>query len=315
MSSQHELITTLDSLGCITLSGPQATEYLQGQVTIDAAKMNSTAARFGAHCDVKGKTWSAFTAFREDDVYHLLMHKSCLEKSLAEFKKYGVFSKVDIQSTGEELAFYGVSGSVTLATINALFADLTEQHLSVTSNQFGCAICLNITAPRYVLVLNTEGQALLSELTALFTYAEQKQWDALNIVDAIPCITAETSNEFVPQMLNLQALAGIDFDKGCYMGQETIARTKFLGRNKRAAYQLTREGINTSLHIQPSMALEKMAGENWRSGGTVLQSAELEGNTLLLAVLANDTQTGDVLRLKDAPELQFEVGALPYKLD
>lgn len=315
MSSQKELIAKLDNLGCITFSGPQAAEYLQGQVTIDVVKMSQHSARFGAHCDFKGKAWSVFTALLTHDVYKLIMRESVLEKSMAEFKKYGVFSKVDIQQSGDDLSFFGVSGSNTTAAISALFNDLSGKHLSVVTNEFGSAICININGPRYLLALNAEGASMLSQLPMPEGYADQDNWDAMNIRDAIPYVEAETSNEFVPQMLNLQAVSGIDFDKGCYMGQETIARTKFLGRNKRASYILMGKGVDIAPHLSPGSALEKKAGDNWRSGGTVLQSAAVEGNTLMLAVLANDTQIDDVLRLKEFPEQQFSVSALPYKLD
>lgn len=315
MSSQKELIAKLNNLSCITFSGPQAAEYLQGQVTVDVTKMNSQAARFGAHCDFKGKAWSVFTALLTDDVYHLIMRKSALEKSMAEFKKYGVFSKVDIQQSGDEVSFFGVSGTATIAAISALFSELSDQHLSVVNNQFGSAICLNINGPRYLLALNASGASMLNELPIPKANADEGDWDAMNIRDAIPYIEAETSNEFVPQMLNLQAVSGIDFDKGCYMGQETIARTKFLGRNKRASYILSGECVEIAPQLLPGVVLEKQAGDNWRSGGTVLQSAIYEGNMLMLAVLANDTQIDDVLRLKAFPEQRFSVSALPYKLD
>lgn len=315
MSSKNEVIVKLNSLGCITFSGPQAADYLQGQVTVDVKKMAANAARLGAHCDFKGKAWSVFTALVSNDDFHLIMRKSALEKSLSEFKKYGVFSKVDIQQTGEELGFFGVSGSATMSAIDALFPELNEQHLSVTSNEFGSAICFNKSTQRYILVLNLAGSTLLRKLTDPDNYSDESHWEAMDIVDGIPYVEAQTSNQFVPQMLNLQAVAGIDFDKGCYMGQETVARTKFLGRNKRASYILIHQGVAMSEALNPGEALEKQAGENWRSGGTVLQSAVLNDKTLAFAVLANDTQTGDVLRLKALPEHTFEVSALPYKLD
>jgi len=315
MSSQNDFIVKLNSLGCITFSGPQAKNYLQGQVTVDVKKMDANAARFGAHCDFKGKTWSVFTAFYTNEVFHLIMRESALEKSLAEFKKYGVFSKVDIQQSGEELSFFGVTGSTTLTLVKALFAELSEQHLSVTSNQFGSAICLNRSTPRYIFGLNIAGSTLLNKLINADNYEDESHWEAMDIFDGIPYVEAQTSNQFVPQMLNLQAVAGIDFDKGCYMGQETVARTKFLGRNKRASYILIHQGVDISETVNPGDALEKQAGENWRSGGTVLQSAVLNDKTVVFAVLANDTQTGDVLRLKALPEHTFEVSALPYKLD
>jgi folate-binding protein YgfZ len=315
MSSQNEFIAKLNQLGCVTFSGPQATEYLQGQITVDVKKMHENAARIGAHCDFKGKTMSVFTAVLSSNVYHLIMRKSAIEKSLAEFKKYGVFSKVDIQQAVPEMSFFGISGKATLDALKSLFAELNEQHLSVLSNEFGSAICINISTPRYILALNSDGLALFSKLTNVATYQDENHWEAMDIIDGIPYIEAQTNNEFVPQMLNLQSVDGIDFDKGCYMGQETIARTKFLGRNKRASYILIHQGVDASIELTPGDALEKQAGENWRSGGTVLQSAVLNDATLLFGVLANDTQTGDVLRLKAFPEQQFTVSALPYKLD
>lgn len=315
MASSQELITTLNSLACITFSGPQAAEYLQGQVTIDVQKMTEEHARYGAHCDFKGKTWSVFSAILRNDVFHLVMQKSALEKSLSEFKKYGVFSKVDIVETNDSPVFYGVCGKQSCASINSLFPQLSEQHLSIQQNQFGAVVCINITNPRYLLMLNMKGDEAIKALGESSILNDESQWQALEILDGIPHVTEQTSNEFVPQMLNLQALTGIDFDKGCYMGQETVARTKFLGRNKRASYILKAEFNDKHVAITPSMPLEKQAGENWRSGGTILQSASASSQTMLLAVLANDTQTGDVLRLKAFPEYQFEVSALPYNLD
>lgn len=315
MPSSDELIVKLKKLSCIELSGPQAQEYLQGQVTIDVTKMDNDSARFGAHCDFKGKAWSIFTAFLNQDTYHLLVERAALDKSMSELKKYGVFSKVEINQSENDDFIFGVCGPANIAALTGLFENLTSDHLSVLSNEYGSAICINVSKPRYILALNSKGATQLNECFDNAAFSPEDKWDALDILDALPSITEETSNEFVPQMLNLQALSGIDFDKGCYMGQETVARTKFLGRNKRATYVLSAEIIDTSLQFSPGMALEKQAGDNWRSGGTVLKSATVDQHCVVLAVLANDTQVGDVLRLKALPAQQFEVQTLPYTLD
>jgi folate-binding protein YgfZ len=315
MSSQEQLFVRLDNLGCIELSGLQAQEYLQGQVTINTSKMSPNAARIGAHCDFKGKTWAVFIAALLDGNYKLIMHSSVIDKSLSVLKKYGVFSKVDISPIDAEMAFFGIRGSTASALIKKSFPGLKQDHLSVVENEFGFAICINITSPRYILALNAEGQRSFEQQAISDEDAARSKWEALDILDALPTVTAQTTNEFVPQMMNLQAIAGIDFDKGCYMGQETIARTKFLGRNKRATFILIGEPVSSSIALEPSMSLEKQAGENWRSGGTVLRSVTVDNCSMLLAVLANDTQIGDVLRLKAFPEQKFEVQALPYTLD
>jgi folate-binding protein YgfZ len=243
------------------------------------------------------------------------MHHSAVEKSLSELNKYAVFSKVDITPTDPEIAFFGIAGSTASSIVNNSFPGLQQAHLNVVENELGFAICINISSPRYLLALNAQGQRSFKQQVISDDDAARSEWEALDILDALPTVTAQTTNEFVPQMMNLQAIAGIDFDKGCYMGQETIARTKFLGRNKRASFILIGEPVNSSIALEPSMSLEKQAGENWRSGGTVLRSASTDNCSMLLAILANDTQIGDVLRLKAFPQQKFEVQALPYTLD
>ena len=115
-------------------------------------------------------------------------------------------------------------------------------------------------------------------------------------------------------MFNMQALDAIDFKKGCYMGQEVVARTKYLGKNKRATYRLIATTESDSLTVEPSATLEKAIEDNWRRGGTVVHAANVENNLSLLAVLSNDTQVGDVLRLKEFPDALFTVAELPYEL-
>ena len=113
-------------------------------------------------------------------------------------------------------------------------------------------------------------------------------------------------------MMNLHVLDAISFEKGCYMGQEVVARTKFLGKNKRAAFILE---TDQATEIKPGDNLESQAGENWRRGGTVLRSCSVDQHTMILAVLANDTEVGATLRLKDKPDVLFEVLPLPYSLE
>jgi folate-binding protein YgfZ len=144
-------------------------------------------------------------------------------------------------------------------------------------------------------------------------------WEQADIQAGMPAIRSATSYEYVAQMMNHHALEGISFSKGCYMGQEVVARSQFLGKNKRAAFILRAEK-NAPGDIAPGDILESRAGENWRRGGTVLRSVSLPtqdrpAQTWLLAVLANDTEVGATLRLKAHSELLFKVQALPYSLE
>ena len=146
----------------------------------------------------------------------------------------------------------------------------------------------------------------------LIVAENDERWEIADIQAGIGDIHETTINEYVPQMLNLQALDAINFEKGCYMGQEVIARTKYLGRNKRAGFVLKTETEN---NIVSGEQLEYQIGENWRPGGKILRSGTYLGQTWIFAVLANDTEVGNAFRVKNSPHIIFVTQALPYSLN
>nr|WP_136250149.1 tRNA-modifying protein YgfZ [Ningiella ruwaisensis] len=311
----------LADLHIISVKGEQRRDYLHGQLTIDTKQFDTSHARLGAHCDFKGKMWSVFNVFEANDSFYLIAHKDASQASLRELKKYGVFSKVVIE-TEEKLRCIGAYGEQAAKIIKALFPQLDTSHMSLQSNEFGQCISFNDANQRYLLVLSEKGVSHLKELAEELWVDKADIWNALEIDAAIPSLQSPNINEFVPQMMNLHALNAIDFDKGCYMGQEVVARTKFLGKNKRALYLLTSDtsdkaAIDTD--VPAGAILEKQIGDNWRRGGTVVRSAQVKSkaetcSTRILAVLSNDTEVGDVLRLKES-EKEFQVQVLPYALE
>ncbi|MFC4701853.1 tRNA-modifying protein YgfZ [Glaciecola siphonariae] len=323
-------LVALEHLSVINIAGQQCKEYLHGQITIDTKHFDAHTARFGAHCDFKGKMWANFIVSEYNDSFHLLMPKSAVAESLTQFKKYGVFSKVDIAQLEQDWSVFGGAGAELKSDLQALFPNLASDHLSHVANEFGQVITFNDTSERYLIGLKPDGAQRLKDLSASYRSASTKEdimlWHKLEILAGIGFIEGATVGEFVPQMFNLQALNGIDFNKGCYMGQEVVARTKFLGKNKRALYILqainTKDSVETqsetdkhAMNISASDILEKPVGENWRKAGTVINSAAPKGEaTLLLAVLPNDTEVDDVLRLKTSLS-EFRVMPLPYALE
>ncbi|AWL12463.1 tRNA-modifying protein YgfZ [Saliniradius amylolyticus] len=307
----ENLLCPLPQLGLIFLQGEEQIQYLQGQITNDANQMSHDTALLAAHCDFKGKSWSLFHGFLWQDQSVLVGHRGGLAASLPELKKYGVFSKVDIRDTSDQFRLYGGHGQELEQWLQLQFGSLPEKHLEVSASEHGAIIRFDQPRPRYLLMLTPQLADTL-ETALADSVADSALWQALDIQAGLPQVTDATSNEFVPQMMNVHALDGINFKKGCYMGQEVVARTKFLGRNKRAAFILKGEGRH---ELNPGDTLELQLGENWRRGGTVLSCAPLTAETWLLAVLAKDTESDAVLRSKANPEQQFSVQPLPYKLD
>ncbi|WP_438864235.1 tRNA-modifying protein YgfZ [Neptunicella sp.] len=305
-----EFIQQLNHLGVINLTGEEHISYLQGQVTADITQLTEQQASIGCHCDFKGKTWNIFYAIKWQQQLFLISDKGGIAGSLPELKKYAVFSKTDIEDQSSQYQLFGGSGEAIQALINATFAELPTQHLATVANQHGVALCLTTPEPRWLVMLNNQHADDFSNAVSSTTDAQTWQWQ--DIQAGLAHIAPQTSNQFVPQMLNMQALNAISFSKGCYMGQEVVARTKYLGKNKRATFILKSEQAHS---LTAGDILELQIEQNWRRGGTVISCATVNNQTWLLAVLANDTQVGAVLRSKEQEEALFTVQPLPYSIE
>ena len=166
---------------------------------------------------------------------------------------------------------------------------------------------------RFLLVTDTAtAERVTDTLRGEAQLNNSQQWLALNIEAGLPVIDAANSAQFIPQATNLQALGGISFKKGCYTGQEMVARAKFRGANKRALWYLAG---NASRVPEAGEDLELKMGENWRRTGTVLAGVQLDdGRVLVQVVMNNDMEAGSVFRVRDdANTLSIE--PLPYSLE
>ena len=164
--------------------------------------------------------------------------------------------------------------------------------------------------PRYIIIDDKATITAITEKLALPTYS-QSVWDLLEITQGFPILTANTSGHYVPQMLNLQAINGISFTKGCYLGQETVARMQYLGKNKRALFCL-----NSQLEqpFQSDDVIEKQLGENWRKAGDILAHYQADdGSCVIQAILANDGYL-PLLRIASQADSVVTNQTLPYTL-
>ncbi|MCW8107377.1 hypothetical protein OPS25_02530 [Alteromonas ponticola] len=308
-----EFAIELTQLGMISVSGEQRNDYLHSQLTVDFKQLPSGATRFSAHCDAKGKTWSVMRVSRFGDNVLLSLAASALPASLSELKKYGVFSKVNIIDASETFTQFAGRGEAVSTFIATHFGDVPAEDGQVIENKLGLVARCAFFADVFHLCLTDAGreqwQLFLSE--SELTFYPAQVYDALAIQRGIPWVTEDNINQFVPQMINLQALNAIDFKKGCYMGQEVIARTRYLGKNKRAAMIFKLEGHHTVNH---SDTIELQLGENWRKGGVVIRCSALVEETWLLAVVANDIELTATFRLADNPDVTFSPQALPYPI-
>ncbi|MEP8936922.1 tRNA-modifying protein YgfZ [Enterobacter mori] len=305
-------LMTLDDWALATLTGADAEKYLQGQVTADVAQLTEHQHLLAAHCDPKGKMWSNLRLFRRQDGLALIERRSLRDAQLTELKKYAVFSKVTIAPDDEHILL-GVAGFQARAALNNLFSELPDAEKQVVSEGETSILWFEHPAERFLLVTDVAtAERVTDALRGEAQLNNSQQWLALNIEAGLPVIDAVNSAQFIPQATNIQALGGISFKKGCYTGQEMVARAKFRGANKRALWTLAGRASRVP---EAGEDLELKMGENWRRTGTVLAAVQLDdGRLLVQVVMNNDMEADSVFRVRDdANTLSIE--PLPYSLD
>ena len=305
-------LMTLDDWALATLVGLDSEKYLQGQVTADVSQMTEHQHLLAAHCDPKGKMWSNLRLFRRQDGFALIERRSLRDAQLTELKKYAVFSKVTI-AADDELVLLGVAGFQARAALKNLFSELPDAEKQVTNDGATSLLWFEHPAERFLLVTDVAtAERVTQALRGEAQLNNSQQWLTLNIEAGIPVIDAANSGQFIPQATNLQALGGISFKKGCYTGQEMVARAKFRGANKRALWYLAGQASRVP---EAGEDLELKMGENWRRTGTVLAAVQLDdGRLLVQAVMNNDMEPDSVFRVReDVNTLSIE--PLPYSLE
>lgn len=305
-------LMTLDDWALATVVGVDSEKYLQGQVTADVSQMTEHQHLLAAHCDPKGKMWSNLRIFRRQDGFALIERRSLRDAQLTELKKYAVFSKVTI-AADDELVLLGVAGFQARAALKNLFSDLPDADNQVTHDGVTSLLWFEHPAERFLLVTDVAtAERVTQALRGEAQLNNSQQWLSLNIEAGIPVIDTANSGQFIPQATNLQALGGISFKKGCYTGQEMVARAKFRGANKRALWYLAGQASRVP---EAGEDLELKMGDNWRRTGTVLAAVQLDdGRLLVQAVMNNDMEPDSVFRVReDVNTLSIE--PLPYSLE
>ncbi|MFH0265850.1 tRNA-modifying protein YgfZ [Vibrio rumoiensis] len=304
------VLCPLSSWGAITIVGDDKKSYLQGQITSDVVSLEADQSTLGAHCDAKGKMISTFRLFHHNDGYAMFQRTSAIEKELAEIKKYAIFSKVVIEHSSD--VFLGVIGQEA----SKFIADLSgqsqqENRRQVVKMTIGTAV--QVSPTRWLLMLSQQNAQQLIAQQDDAILSDESLWDYADVMDAIPRLNQHEQLEHIPQAMNLQALGGISFQKGCYTGQETVARAKYRGINKRALFRLEGE---CHVELTDNLNLERQVGENWRGAGQINTYYQFSDNKLaVLAVLPNNLDTDTSFRLEAFPDVQLSFSTLPYSLE
>ena len=308
------VLADLSHFGLILAQGADTASYLQNQVSNDVREVSRTHSQLTAHCSPKGRILTGFRLFQRGDDYILRMPMETLAPTLARLRKYILMSKVTLEDISDKLIRFGVSGPDVTKDLEGALGAIPANVDEVTESA-GTTIIRVASAPaRYEIYGEVEPmKALWEQLSATATPVGAGAWGLLDIHSGIPSIHSATVEAFVPQMVNLHLLNGVSFRKGCYPGQEVVARMQYLGKLKRRMYLAH---VDSPERPQPGDELCAPGEESGQGTGKIVEAQLAPGGGYdLLAVLQiGAAEAGEVhLGSDEGPRLTLK--PLPYSFE
>ena len=317
---EHKAVTTgsilcdLSHLGLISAQGADTLTFLQSQLTNDAREVTATHSQLSGYCSAKGRLLALFRIFQRGEQVYLQFPHELLEPTLKRLRMFVMRAKVTLDDATDNLVRIGVGGPQA------------EQHLSAAIGQLPQAVN-DVVSSKDITVLRLPGvnarfelagelpqiQLLWQTLAAHATPVGAEVWNLQDILAGVPEVFISSVEEFVPQMVNLTALGGVNFKKGCYPGQEIVARMQYLGTLKRRMYLAH---IDASSPPAPRTPLYEEGSDGSQSIGAIVNAQTIPGDGCqALAVVVIAAAERDAVRLGSAggPVLKFQ--PLPYSLE
>ena len=298
MSHTFSGATPLTHLGVIQVDGDDAASFLHGQLTQDFALLGLSEARLAGFCSAKGRLQASFVGFKRSHTQILLICSlDLLPQTLKRLSMFVLRAKAKLSDATAQYQLWGVAGQSVPVTLNKPWAKLEQGDTSWVSLYPAWGV------PRALVV------APVGQDTGLQANMSLNDWQLGEVHSGIAWVTSPVFEAFVPQMLNLESVGGVNFKKGCYPGQEVVARSQFRGTLKRRTYlvhsaQLLKAGDEV---FEPSDFSQPC--------GTVVQAAATEQGSDALVSMTISAAEGPVYSAALADEAQrLTLLPLPYPL-
>ena len=302
------IVCDLSQFGTLKIHGEEAQHFLQSLLSSDISEVNEQHAQISSLSTPKGLMLATFLVWRNHGDYLLHLPSSLCATVLKRLTQYILRAKVKIDDVTAQQIILGVSGKDTAQLMQQIFGSVPPELFAV--QQLGHAGIIRVDANRFLICLSEQlAPSVWTQLSAVARPVGSYCWDWLNIRAGFPVILPATQEQFVAQMANLELIGGVSFKKGCYPGQEIVARMQYLGKLKRRMYLVHIDGKTAP---QPADELFSSDMEGQPSGMVVNATAAPDGGWDMLAVVqisSRETATVHHLSLQGAV-LQFM--ALPY---
>jgi folate-binding protein YgfZ len=240
------VVVPLTQLGLIEFSGDDARTYLHRQLSSNVERLAADRAQYSAWCSPQGRMLASFVLFRRDADYLALLASDLAEAIEKRLRIYVLRSKVTIARPADR-EIIGLSGPRAAAALQD--AGLQAPAAAMSTTRFGGASVIRLDETRHLVVADRgAAPGIWRSLSAGAVPASVAAWQWLDVAAGIPWIVEATREAFVPQMVNFDRIGGVSFDKGCYPGQEVVARVRHLGKVRRRLYR-----VRADCPIRPGM--------------------------------------------------------------
>jgi folate-binding protein YgfZ len=287
-------VAPLPSLGVIAAEGDEAAQFLHSQLTQDFALLGPDQARLAALCSAKGRMLASFIGFQNaPGSYLLVCSKDLLASTLKRLQMFVLRAKLKLRDASEEFSLRGLAG-------DAVPADLAPTvWCRLAQGQASLLRLYPADGTPRALWIGPVDAAPATSLSAA-------EWDWLEVRSGVATLSQPVAEAYVPQMLNYESVGGVNFKKGCYPGQEVVARSQFRGTLKRRAYL-----VHADAALQPGQEVFHGADAEQPVGSVVQAAPHPQGGWDAIVSLQTSAADGGALR---AGEAQLQTLPLPYPL-
>ncbi|MBC7502202.1 MAG: folate-binding protein YgfZ [Herminiimonas sp.] len=306
-------VTPLADLGLIAATGDDAATFLHNQLTNDVEHLGLAEARLAGYCSPKGRLLATMMMWKTPDAIMLQLSGDIQQGVQKRLQMFVLRAKAKLADVSDQHAVLGLAGPAAAILLSKWFPSMPATPYAVTESPAGTLIrCVDsASGPRYQWITSHAMAAeAWDELAGVLTVSSARAWRVAEISAGLPQVAQSTQDQFVPQMINFEVIGGVNFKKGCYPGQEIVARSQYLGKLKRRMYIATVDSIDA----RPGMDVFASGDPQQPCGMLVNAEVVSPNQALCLVEVKSAALEGGTIHLGSAsgPALRFT--PLPYEL-
>lgn len=289
----------LDTLGVIRAQGADAAQFLQGQLTNDFLLLGRDEARLAAFCNAKGRMQASFIGFRvSPEEIWLICSSDLLASTLKRLSMFVLRAKVKLSDASQDLAVWGLAGNAVPAALS-----MAQWHMTTEGTRYCVRLPSAQGCARALMIQPVDSPA------PSVSVVSSVQWQWLEVRSGVTMLTQPLFELFVPQMLNYESVGGVNFKKGCYPGQEVVARSQFRGTLKRRTYL-----AHSTVSAEPGHDVFHASDLEQPCGTVVLSAENPQGGFDLLVSMQTSAADGQSLTIGQPDGPPLSLLPLPYPL-